>query len=646
MRTNKSKYFIYIILLIVVIAGNILIGITSQHSSQCFNIFVLIVGIILDILAMGYFIVSDIINNRKTIAHYGSLSLFETVDRRGTSKQIIEKLFDKKSEHLMYVDCSGFSRNEMENIKQRLYDDLTNYSELYKHNKDILPKHSIDNVYIPASLNVQVFNENVFYNRTRVERYTIYIFDNYSANSFFIKQIGDRLNNRAKQNSEHICQNTYIIFLDNAFIYKNEYSSYPLVRPKITSNDINNMISEHFESDEETSKVKVSNSFNCENINSVLTIENIIKDPFYVELLKIDPELIAVLYFNVVGDYKNALVELNKKFICKLDQIDTTDNLKRFAVLYLYADTLHLLNFYYPALNICNYLLTEKRIGLKESDSLCNETLKLEAHILKHLGLFSSDGKPSEMTDSNSVLNRLQITDNNYNTNTFVEKKIFINDYFRFLYNKISPSLDEEINKSSSVLEKDFAKFTKRFCEIFTSGDASDRMYYAAFLAYEKPSMSLKIIDDVIDYYELLDHRQKYNAYYVKAEVLRVLNRYEEAYDYYIKSSGVTDNHDDINLLDQNYFSLKALEKLNLVKGVASYQIKAYRNKKFTKEGLRSDYKNSIQSISKNLKEIQIRNETVPRLLFNIALVNYIDREDLEDEELIKLLNETIFIIL
>ena len=156
----------------------------------------------------------------------------------------------------------------------------------------------------------------------------------------------------------------------------------------------------------------------------------------------------------------------------------------------------------------------------------------------------------------------------------------------------------------------------------------------------------MRHIDEVVDYFEKTNHRRKYNAYYIKAEIMRMLGDYDGAYRFYIKSSGMTEGHADVNLLDQNYFSLRALEKLNLVNGMASFQVKSYRDSLFDGDGMRKDYDECISLIAKIFKSVESAGKARPELRFNKTLTEFIDDADLRPDDLKKLLAENMFIIL
>ena len=153
MKPNRGKYIIYAIILLIAIIFPILIYVFS--TSVCtpeLSIVVTVLTIILDVLSLAYFIVQDLVSNSRTIAHHGSLSLFETVDREAVNKNVIERLKEHPDAHVVYMACSGLPRIELENIKQRIYEDLTNYKKIDGEKFSRRNRLCISNVFLPAAL--------------------------------------------------------------------------------------------------------------------------------------------------------------------------------------------------------------------------------------------------------------------------------------------------------------------------------------------------------------------------------------------------------------------------------------------------------------------------------------------------------------
>lgn len=682
MRENRFKYFAYVMITAVVIAGTIMSNVlANSECSRETSICVLIITIVLDILSMVYFIVQDITSNKRTIARYGSLSLFETLDRKSISRNVINKLRENPADHVVYIECNGLPGIELENIKQRIYDDLTDYKKIYGKDGEKYKHFSIANVFIPVSLDLQEFNESVFYNRTKSNKFNIYIFDSYSANSFFIAKIRERLNKKHAEAAYNIAKNTYIIYLCDRDIPVAEDAKIDTsLTTSIQPEDLKNLLTGIAGADEQElvnfnlPACSVNHNEGRNEIRNIFVFENLLKEPVNRQLIKINPNIVFVLYYNETGNYKTAL-ELLCSYMQNYgaDMRTHSDKNDLLYIDYLFADTLHLLNIYQIGITFCVWLLNRiERDRENSCDELKIEVIKKYAHILKHVGYFTcsdTSGTPSADIDANNVLDRISekldtedipllkkcrslddkfiaqssVVDNKI----YVSKKKAINTYFSFLTAALC-SCPSRLKSTIRIYDRgQFIKHISDSAQLFSRSDTPDDiMYYSAFLSYKNPSQAMRHIDEVVDYFEKTNHRRKYNAYYIKAEIMRMLGDYDGAYRFYIKSSGMTEGHADVNLLDQNYFSLRALEKLNLVNGMASFQVKSYRDSLFDGDGMRKDYDECISLIAKIFKSVEGAGKARPELRFNKTLTEFIDDADLRPDDLKKLLAENIFIIL
>lgn len=619
MDKNKAFFATHSVLLFV-----LTILITLKYALDGGNEYglffvVLIIAIALDIVSMGYFIIQDIVDNERKLAKHGSLSLFDTVDRKNLVNNVKELI--RNREHVIYINCKNLPDVETENIKQRLYNDLS----LSKKNKEI----RIKNVFMPISLDMETFYEQIFFNRPankRSKKINVYIYDKHTANYYFIKQIERKFNdyfNKTDADTFESIDKRKKMWAKNTFIVY------------LCDDDTPNGIKTSIDKAELAEIIKNKTGQTCphdtvekmkifDDINKVLIIDEILNDDFNKTIIKNDINMIYVLYYLKTGKYSKALDILASKDVYTGKKSDPYKN-------YVIADTLHLLNCYANASSICHFIMSESVGGL-----LYRKAVELNAHIMKHIGFFDyADSRDNDVfeSSSNELLDRLG---NDEETLEFIKEKKTLNNYFS--------RLKKVLEKNAEGISNDI-KYTNKLAEFFASNKNPDtRMYYAAFSAYNNLIEADKCIDDLIEFYEKTDKRRRFNAYYVKAEILRKKQKYAEAYEYYMRSSGVEDGHVDVNLLDQNYFSLKALEKLGLVQGKGSLCVKNYKAKFFTPEGFRLDE----NSIEKKLSSYDIieKDEKICSHAFNNALLSYIDGESVSAEQLCHLLDENIFLIL
>lgn len=604
MERNNLKLILYFILLLVVVACNIVLKVDDGFDNPT-ETALTIMTILIEILSLGYFIIQDIFNTYRTIQRYGSLKLFNVIDRESLYNKVINELTNAPEKHVIYVNCAGLNKLDVENIKQKLYEGLTDYRKNNSFTKNEL---KIGNIYVPATLETEYFNETVFYNTTFDHKKTIYIFDMNSANYYFIKMIEKALNNHHQKNKKFYQHNTYIIYMTD---FTNEAG----IDTNLSKKDINDILG--MEAKETIDSIN--------DIKNVFTIEALSENELYRELLIKDRNIITVLYKLKIGQYMEALKIL----------IEQRFNIPQKRYFFLLADCLHLLNLYEQAYIILNYAQITH-----SADPLLNQKATLlRSHILKHMGLFNKeDCRMDQEEDSSSILSNQDTWD-----------KIAVNRYFSNLLSKLKGRKENyPLEYIIQGIENgiDFSTQTK------VEASIKNKMYYAALTAHKRPDQSLKAANETIEYYEKTDNRLRFNAYYIKAEMLRIANRFEEASSYYIKSSGILDGHFDLNLLDQNYFSLRALELLGLINENASYQIKKYKQTAI--QELISELKPILKLLSANtclslpsLSDTELnQNSLLEPLCFNNALLDYINSEALDKTELRNLLLDTVFIIL
>lgn len=636
MATHWTLLFILITLIIVK-------QIYGDCIDESVSIAIIIITIFLEIVSIGYFIVQDIIDNEKKLAKHGSLSLFDTVDRKKIVEEVATRILNstKDRKHVIYINCKDLPDVEIENIKQRLYNDLTLSKD--KIIKDL----KINNVFMPTSLDMETFYELIFFNRPTnkyCQKINVYIYDKHTANYYFIRQIEKKF--REFYNSDNIILSDSLNerkkrWAKNSFIvYLCDDENTDGIKTSINENDIRDLAGSKTNSRSEEVMVSDVGMKNAKNINKVLVIDEILNDDFNKKIINNDIDMIYALYNLKTGKYSEALDILAKKNAYVGKNIDLYK-------CYVIADTLHLLNCYVNASTFCEFILgcikdsengSDIEIQPHDMQILKEKTLKLNAHIMKHIGYFDYDDAPGNevlQTSSNQFLGMLINQDENENCNFVIEKKN-INGYFK--------RLQRALNDPDKGISQD-TEYLKTLIKVFDSNKNSDsRMYYAAFSAYNNLIEANKCIDDIIEFYEKTDNRRRFNAYYIKAEILRNMQKHSEAYDFYMKSSGIEDGHIDVNLLDQNYFSLKAMEKLGLIRGTGSLCVKNYKARIFTREGFRLDESNVEHKFSQY--PIVKKDEKSCVHAFNYSLLSYIDDETLSEEQLRRLLTENIFIIL
>lgn len=282
------------------------------------------------------------------------------------------------------------------------------------------------------------------------------------------------------------------------------------------------------------------------------------------------------LYFDYIGDYMTSY-----DIICKM----FNESLKDQFFMYIVANNLHLRCKYNEAIAILSIIINDS------SSVIYKKAKTLLGHCYKHLGLFD---------------NSLDVfySDTNYDCARLIS--IYYLIYLTFLL--------KEKRSDYSLLEKALALYND-----IDEPSSRNRIYLAAIEATlnKKIDYAENIIDRCISEFLITDDRYIYNAYFIKAEILRLKFKYNEAYDYYLLSSGINNNHKDINLYIENYFFIKYLELMNFVN------------------------KNASKKIEKLIAEFDVN---IDDMRFDSLLLDTIKTKNID--ELSKILFDNVFIIL
>lgn len=393
-------------------------------------------------------------------------------------------------------------------------------------------------------------------------------------------------------------------------------------------------------------------------LSDVMVIKNMLEDDNEVYILTQYPKFLYTRYLMRIGEYEKALNEFNS-----MDVDKKTAPLGR----YILSDILHLNNMYSAGYIIASdaCLKLESEINGEQTilhrKYLFNMLEMLKAHIAKHMGFFTDDTVTSNdkflFESANKLLSYLISDINSFSTDSVencnmnrtclnesfirnIQCKMEINQYFATLSLALS-----ERNYSTNI-------YVPRMDVLYAPGNAHTDMYYAAFLAKSNLLQAQNLIDDVVEKMCQDNDRLRYNAYYVKAEILRFSSCYQEAYAMYLLASGITENHADLNLLDQTYFSCKALERLGLVKGLNSMQIKSFKEANFKNYCTRktendSSIGNNMKKRIINMLDLQghsdILEDNYPE--FNKLLLEFIDNPEQSNDNIADFM-KNIFVIL
>jgi len=594
-RIMKYNFKKNIILIIVFIISIVLF--VMQEFLFIDNWISRLFNILINSLTFLYFVIFDIFNNRKEIYRRGSYNIFYNVDRNELANNVNEELKKNESESpIMCINTSGLNNAEITNIKTKLY------TSLAKVNKK-------DDIIMTNSISFDELNQFIF--KASKRKKTILILDDEIIDISTIKSIHNqfiKLSNSNSEDKQFIGLNNLKIIYLTSKMCNSEYNKIFYFDKNIqTDENIEKLLGEYLK-------------LLPKNINiSVLTVKLILTNEYYKSVLNENNRFIRPIYFMAIGEYKEAFNSL-----MELSCIKNNENF-----LFLLSDCLHLLGEY----NISYTILSNLKLkdGVKNSPLLLEKIEKLEIHINKHLGNFNIEyNKYSIKTDEDiQHLLSIEILKN-------IDKSISDID------NNKDIKLDELLNSCCINLSCYLPRYEIYKAVIFANKYNLDE--------------ALTIINESINNLENSNDRYKYNAYYVKAEILRCMNQFNEAYQFYIKSSGILDCHADINLIDQNFFSTKTLEILGYVRGDASSRIETFKKRSYDANNHKKEVltSKSIKKLSLilGITELEIQrllNEKID-LKFNSKLLNLVSEKMIIDEDYInqlkKLIKNNIFIIL
>lgn len=393
-------------------------------------------------------------------------------------------------------------------------------------------------------------------------------------------------------------------------------------------------------------------------LSDVMVIKNMLEDDNELYILSQYPQFLYTRYLMRIGEYEEALKEYRS--------LDSNKQAEPLGC-YILADILHLNNMYSAgyviASNTCLKLDSEISggIALFNRRYLFTMLEMLKAHISKHIGFFTDDTITSNdkfvFESANKLLTCLVGNINSFITTSKRPSGVERNCRNASFIHNIECKM--EINKyfaalSRALTERNYAEniYTPRMDLLYASGNAHTDMYYAAFLVKSNLLQAQNLIEDVVEKMCQDNDRLRYNAYYVKAEILRFSSCYNEAYAMYLLASGITENHADLNLLDQAYFSCKAMERLGLVKGLNSLQIKSFKETHFAdgKRKVITDIyrnENSLKNMMIDMLKLHgaadILKDNYPE--FNKLLLEFIDNPERANEDIANFM-KNIFVIL
>lgn len=257
--------------------------------------------------------------------------------------------------------------------------------------------------------------------------------------------------------------------------------------------------------------------------NNIGRIINLLSDNNFSMLLETDRE-----FLDFYGLLKQAKYHEAEKKYGELSPVPSNKPLLRYKREYEHANLLHFLGEYGKALDELNALMTQMTVIDSASCAapwgkmLYCDAVLLQSHTLKHQGKFDEAAQALEMVDTEQRdLNWIKY---HFSVNIFQLNEM----------DSGSPQWSELLHELKEMMDT-FASERKLV--------NSDYYFYEAFypiVAFYCKEFDPQIIPDLIkmeeaaiQYYEEHERRFVTNCYFIKAELLRMLRRWDEAKKFY-----------------------------------------------------------------------------------------------------------------
>ena len=518
-----------LILILFVILDSALYFCDNENTSK--KQYLLITSIVVEFIGLAYFVIQDIINIKKMndkkifFENEGIEKDFCFVDR----KEIIETIDAKINTIIKTKRRKRLNNYIIENVESKS-----------GNGKKTLCKKIVNKLYFYEKIKCTDFIDNLV-NLDELRNYfKTHTFIKYKLNVIVINMKKNLIDEIKKYKDKDIL--FIIIAHSNVSNSLNLDLSIEDVRTLITCKDNGKL-----------SQLEIENEANCiikitKNVNDILII---IKNGGSIYF----DDKIFIHFYNLINDmhyydameyYKN---NIDNRFQNSLGKLKAT---------YEYANILHFIGEYPDSKQKLEMLQAQLSESNYDELNILKDSIKLLAHINKHMGHF-----------------RYAYDLLNHHQNLFDNEFTYNKSYFSiliFCYNQ--SFLDTNYQNKSyylNVLEEKLSIFHQQR-NVKNEEFYFYETYYPVYICYknnfskESLHIALNMIDDAINYYEKKYRRFLTNCYFLKAEIYRHLNMWENAKENYLKCFEIYENNNDKDIL---YMLSITIEMIRIFYGVS-----------------------------------------------------------------------------
>ncbi len=543
-RNKIIKIITYILILIFVIAANAYLGFISFKEKN--SIGFIIISVIIDFLGIGYCIFQDLLN----AIH-------------------IEKFqkYEYKNSEIPFVDRETILDEILGSVKEILTKDNDfRISFNFKYG-DKIGKKSLSDKLCRLLIDFRDNNKNKEDKKIRKRIGNIFLI-NYDNEDDFIINLKRISLLKGKRNIV-VVQNNYVDILepDKRFEDKNilfiflNFNHYSKKSLDFRAKEIKLLLKELKNNAKYSSKIPENDdalnklSEKLEELSNIGNVVSIITSDEFDILLYTDNKFIE--FYNAIKDANYSLAE---NFYDKIKLPVNGNDIYKYKLEYEKANLLHFRGNYPGALEIINKLIDEISINNNFKNEfllkkMYKDSILLKSHIQKHIGDFQKS------------LKTLEDKDNLFFNNTLLWIRSHFSVYI-FKMNTLEPK-SYDWNKDL----KNVKTLMENFKNIRTKEENSNYYFYEAFFPiiefysnnFDKNKINdlIEIEEKAINYYEQNERRYLTNCLFIKAEFLRILNKFEEASVYYKKCYDIYEFNGDLDILFLLAITEKYIEVLN-----------------------------------------------------------------------------------
>lgn len=527
-----AKIVSSLFILILFVTLNFVIYFCDRENASK-NEYLLIANIVVGFIEFAYFVIPDIINIKKMndkkiyFKNEGIEDDFCFVDR----EKILKEIDDSINKIIKTKRAKRLNNFVIKNVESKP-----------GNGKTTLCKKIINTLYSNGKIKYVDFIDNLVDSEELNNYFKTHTFVKYALNVIVI--------NMKKNLIDEIKKYKDIDILFIIIAQSNESNSLNL---DLSIEDVKTLIT--YKNNEEMLKSDIEKEAYCiisitKNVSDILIIIKkggsiYFDDKIFIHFYNLINDM---HYYEAMEYYKN---NISEKFENSLGKLKAT---------YEYANILHFMGKYSDSIEELEMLIARLPKEFKDDELkefiILKDSIRLLAHIYKHIGDFNYAYKL--LTDKQNLFsNELSYNKSFFSILIFCYNQSFLDkNYKRIIYLDV---LEEKL----SAFKKQRNKKDEEYYFYET--------YYPVFFCYknefseESLHTALKSIDIAINYYEKKYRRFLTNCYFLKAEIYRHLEMWENAKENYLKCFEIYENNNDKDILYMISITIEMINMFNKI---------------------------------------------------------------------------------